>query len=143
DPLETLKDAWANFRDDSFILQYLSPRLLREFRLFQLHERADSPFLQVDAIHDEAGFRAVRQKLASQYDASARDPAIEVVSADLSGTRRLNLFHRVRDGVLLDKSECDRTLLHVAHLWGYRVKMFEVDANTNETLREHEALPMP
>ncbi|MEO0798354.1 MAG: SpoVR family protein [Pseudomonadota bacterium] len=143
DPLETLKDAWANFRDDSFILQYLSPRLIREFRLFQLHERADSPFLQVDAIHDEAGFRAVRQKLASQYDASARDPAIEVVSADLSGTRRLNLFHRVRDGVLLDKSECDRTLLHVAHLWGYRVKMFEVDANTNETLREHEALPMP
>jgi stage V sporulation protein R len=143
DPLAALKDAWADFRDDSFILQYLSPKLIRDFRLFQLHERADSPFLQVDAIHDETGYRQVRQRLAAQYDASARDPDIQVVSADLSGTRRLNLFHRVRDGVLLDKAECDRTLLHVAHLWGYRVKMFEVDAESGETLREHEALPMP
>ncbi|MEO1265721.1 MAG: SpoVR family protein, partial [Pseudomonadota bacterium] len=143
DAMGTLKDAWADFRDDSFILQYLTPKLIREFRLFQLHERADSPFLQVEAIHDEEGYRRVRQRLASQYDASARDPDIQVVSADLSGTRRLNLFHRVRDGVLLDKNECDRTLLHVAHLWGYRVKMFEVDAESGETLREHEALPMP
>ncbi|MEM1422274.1 MAG: SpoVR family protein [Pseudomonadota bacterium] len=143
DALGALKDAWADFRDDSFILQYLSPKLIRDFRLFQLHERSDSPFLQVEAIHDEAGYRAVRQRLAAQYDASARDPDIQVVSADLSGTRRLNLFHRVRNGILLDKAECDRTLLHVAHLWGYRVKMFEVDAESGETLREHEALPMP
>jgi len=143
DSLGVLKDAWADFRDDSFILQYLSPRMMRDLRLFNLHERAESPFMQVEAIHDERGYRDVRRRLASQYDASARDPDIQVVSADLSGTRRLNLFHRVRNGVLLDKKECDRTLLHVAHLWGYRVKMFEVDADSGETLREHEALPMP
>ncbi|MEL6297303.1 MAG: SpoVR family protein [Pseudomonadota bacterium] len=143
DAIPVLKDAWANYRDDSFILQYLSPHLIRQFRLFQLHERADSPFLHVEDIHDDAGYRAIRRKLAEQYDTSARDPDIQVVSADLSGTRRLNLFHRVRNGILLDKNECDRTLLHVAHLWGYRVKMFEVDADTGETLREHEALPMP
>ncbi|MGF1649573.1 MAG: SpoVR family protein [Hyphomicrobiaceae bacterium] len=141
--IEVLKSAWADFRDDSFILQYLSPKMIRELRLFQLHERSDSPFMQVKAIHNENGYREVRQKLSLQYDASARDPDIQVVSADLSGTRRLNLFHRVRDGVLLNKTECDRTLLHVAHLWGYRVKLFEVNADTGETIREHEALPMP
>jgi spore cortex formation protein SpoVR/YcgB (stage V sporulation) len=44
---------------------------------------------------------------------------------------------------LLDKTECDRTLLHLANLWGYRVKLIEVDYETGKNLREHEALPMP
>jgi spore cortex formation protein SpoVR/YcgB (stage V sporulation) len=30
----TLKDAWANYRDESFIKQFLSPRLIRKFKLF-------------------------------------------------------------------------------------------------------------
>ena len=81
--------------------------------------------------------------LASQYDASARDPDIQVVSADLSGGRRLTLQHRARNGILLDKEQTDRTLQHVAHLWGYRVKMVEADADTGKTLKEHEALPLP
>jgi hypothetical protein len=51
--------------------------------------------------------------------------------------------HRVRHGVLLDKEQCDRTLQHVAHLWGYRVKLIEVDAEYGKTLKEHETLPLP
>ena len=143
DPLGTLKTAWAEFRDDSFILQYLSPKVMREFRLFHIHDRSDSPFMQVESIHNEQGYRDVRRKLAAQYDTSITDPDIQVVSADLSGGRRLTLHHKVRNGVLLDKQACDRTLLHVAHLWGYRVKLMEMDSVTGEMLREHESLPMP
>lgn len=143
DALATLREAWANYRDDSFILQYLSPRVIRDFRLFQIHDSSGSPFVEVKAIHDEAGYRRVRKALAAQYDASARDPDIQVVSADLSGGRRLTLHHRVRHGVLLDKDQCDRTLQHVAHLWGYRVKMLEIDAESGRTLKEHETLPLP
>jgi spore cortex formation protein SpoVR/YcgB (stage V sporulation) len=143
DAMGNLKEAWAHFRDDSFILQYLSPKLMREFRLFQIHDNTGSSFVEVKAIHDEVGYRRVRKVLAEQYDAAARDPDIQVVNADLSGGRRLTLQHRVRRGVLLDKEQCDRTLQHVAHLWGYRVKMVEVDAETGKTLKEHEALPLP
>ncbi len=53
------------------------------------------------------------------------------------------LPHRVRNGVLLDKEEADRTLLHLAQLWGYRVRLVEVDNESGKTLKEHEALPMP
>lgn len=143
DPLGTLKTAWAEFRDDSFILQYLSPKVMRDFRFFHIHDRSESPFMQVERIHNEVGFRDVRRKLAAQYDSSVTDPDIQVVSADLSGGRRLTLQHRARNSVLLDKKMCDRTLLHVAHLWGYRVKLMEIDYDSGELLREHEALPMP
>jgi spore cortex formation protein SpoVR/YcgB (stage V sporulation) len=143
DPYPTLKEAWANFRDDSFIMQYLSPKVIRDFRLFQIHDSSDSPFVEVKAIHDETGYKRVRKALATQYDSAARDPDIQVTSADLSGGRRLTLAHRVRNGVLLEKDLCDRTLQHVAHLWGYRVKLVEQDAETGKTLKEHEALPLP
>ena len=143
DAMGTLQEAWAEFRDDSFILQYLSPKLIRDFRLFHVHDRSGSPFVQVNSIHDETGYRNMRKQLSDQYDTGVRDPDIQVVSADLSGDRRLVLHHRVRNGVLLNKNECDRTLLHVAHLWGYRVKMMEMDYDTGELLKEHEALPMP
>jgi stage V sporulation protein R len=143
DPMGTLKEAWADYRDDSFIQQYLSPKVIRDFRLFSLHDSSDSPFVEVKSIHDENGYRKVRNSLAAQYDTAARDPDIQVVSADLAGGRRLTLQHKVRNGVLLDKEQCDRTLQHVAHLWGYRVKMAEVDNETGKTLKEHEALPLP
>src|SRR5260370_24376094 len=39
DHMNVLKHVWANYRDESFILQYLSPPLMRHFRRF--HVTAD------------------------------------------------------------------------------------------------------
>ena len=142
-PMEVLKDAWANYRDDSFIQQFLSPKLMRDFHFFHIYDDSGIAFVEVKSIHDERGYKEIRKRLSDQYDTSSRDPDIQAVNADLSGGRRLTLHHRVRDGILLDKEQCDRTLLHVAHLWGYRVKMMEMDSKTGELLKEHEALPMP
>jgi len=143
DPMTTLRDAWANYRDESFVLQYLSPKVMRDFRLFHLKNDADNPAMRVEAIHDEQGYRKVRRMLARQYDVSTQDPDIQVTDADLAGSRRLVLTHFVRDGILLDKEECDRTLMHVARLWGYRVRLVEADAATGRKIREHETLPLP
>jgi spore cortex formation protein SpoVR/YcgB (stage V sporulation) len=143
DYMSVLKQAWADFRDESFILQYLSPKVIRDFRLFHLRDQSDSPASRVEAIHDEQGYRHVRRTLGRLYDVSQQDPDIQVTDADLSGSRRLVLTHFVREGVLLDKDECDRTLMHVARLWGFRVRLVEVDAVSGAKLREHEALPLP
>ena len=143
DWMAALKQAWAEFRDDSFILQYLSPKVIRDFRMFSVHDDATSPVARIEAIHDEQGYRNVRRQLARHYDVSATDPDLAVTDADLAGGRRLVVTHRVRNGVLLDKEQCDRTLFHLAALWGYRVKLVEVDAESGKSLREHESLPMP
>ena len=143
DGLAALKTAWAEFRDESFVLQYLSPKVIRDFRFFSIKNDAGAPAVKVGAIHDERGYRRVRQGLARYYDANVDDAQLEITDADLSGARRLVVTHRVRNGVLLDKEECDRTLLHLAQLWGYRVRLVEVDNETGKTLKEHEALPMP
>lgn len=141
--LDLLKSTWADFRDESFILQYLSPKVIRDFRFFRLHDDAGEPITEVTGIHDERGYREVRQALAAQYDVSRLDPDIKITDADLSGTRRLALVHNVRNGILLSKKDCELTLQHIAQLWGFRVKLSEVDEETGKSLRELEALPLP
>ncbi len=73
DTMAALRNAWANYRDESFIEQFLSPKLMRDFRLFSLFDKADDPAYRVGAIHDERGYRAVRASLSRQYDTSG-DP---------------------------------------------------------------------
>jgi stage V sporulation protein R len=131
-----LRHAWANYRDESFIQQYLSPKLIRDMRLFVLLDEADEPFYRVGNIHDERGYRRVRQALARQYDPGIADPDIQVVDADLKGDRVLRLRHTVRDGIPLAESDRDQTLQHLRALWGYPVQMRGTDRLTGAPIYE-------
>lgn len=126
----TLKDAWANYRDESFILQYLSPRLIREFKLFALTDDADDSHLMVSGIHDEDGYRQVREMLARGYDPGVIDPDIQVIDVDLKRDRQLHLRHAMRKGIPLAEKSRDEVLKHARRLWGYDVSMVCVDADS-------------
>lgn len=134
-----LRDAWANYRDESFILQYLSPAVIRKFRLFQIADDSSKPSLRVDAIHDELGYRRIRSALSKQYDLSRREPDVQVVDVDLKGDRCLVLAHFVHEGVLLEEKTCRSVLRYTASLWGYSVKLLEIEAATDKVLKTYEA----
>jgi spore cortex formation protein SpoVR/YcgB (stage V sporulation) len=138
DPYGTLRAAWANFRDESFVLQYLSPHLIRKFRLFEVTDDSAEPTMRVDAIHDELGYRRVRSALSRQYDLARREPDIQVVDVDLAGDRCLVLSHTVYNGILLEEKTCQSVLRHIAGLWGYNVRLVETDAVGDEILKTHE-----
>lgn len=118
-----LKDAWANYRDESFILQFLSPEVIRRFRLFTLKDEADDPFYTVSAIHDERGYRTIREALARSRDISLQEPDIQIVDVDLRGDRVLHLRHYPQDGIPLDKRSREMSLQHLRTLWGHPVEM--------------------
>jgi spore cortex formation protein SpoVR/YcgB (stage V sporulation) len=139
DAMAVLRDVWANYRDDSFVAQFLSPHLIRKFRLFHVLDDTDEPILRVDAIHDEGGYRRIRQKLSRQYDVAWLDPDIQVVDVDLAGDRRLILHHRALNHVLLEEDDARQVLQHLADLWGYDVVLKELDPQTDAVLREHSA----
>ena len=139
EPMAVLRDIWANYRDDSFVAQFLSPHLIRKFRLFRVVDDSDEDSLVVDAIHDEGGYRRIRQKLSRQYDVAWLDPDIEVADVDLAGDRRLILHHRAHNGVLLEEEEARQVLQHLADLWGYEVVLKELDPDSDAVLHEHAA----
>jgi hypothetical protein len=55
-----LRGVWANYRDESFVRQFLSPNLIRKFRLFALSNTASESSVRVEAIHDAEGYRRVQ-----------------------------------------------------------------------------------
>jgi spore cortex formation protein SpoVR/YcgB (stage V sporulation) len=141
DPMPTLRYGWSEFRDESFILQFLSPHLMRKLKLFHLVDDSAQPVLRVDAMHDERGYRRLRRALARQYDPAWSDPDIQVVDVDLGGDRKLILEHRVTAGRLLEEQEARQVLRHLASLWSYDVLLREVDPVTGASLREHAVNP--
>lgn len=141
DAMAVLRDIWANYRDESFIAQYLSPHLMRQWRLFHLVDDPDESDMRIDAIHDERGYRRLRRMLARQYDVAWNDPDIQVVDVDLAGDRRLVLHHQVLRRALLQEDDARRVLQFIADLWGYDVDLKEVDSATGILFREHTAHP--
>ena len=141
DVMGVLREIWNNYRDESFISQYLSPALMRRFRMFHLHDDpAESIGIKVDAIHDERGYRRVRRELARQYDVGFIDANIEVVDVDLAGDRRLMLRHTTVKGAQLNEADARRVLQHLADLWTYDVALVEVDA-TDHVLKDYVVSP--
>jgi stage V sporulation protein R len=129
DPTAVLRHIWTHYRDESFISQFLSPRLMRQMRMFQLHDDPDlAEGIRVEAIHNERGYSRIRRELAKAYDVGWSDPNVEVVDVDLVGDRRLILHHNVVNGRLLAESDARRVLQHLADLWGYDVLLREIDA---------------
>ncbi len=124
--IETLDYAMRNYKDESFVAQFLSPRLMRELRLFSVLDDDERDKLEISAIHDESGFRQVRQLLADQYNLGQREPNIQVWNVDIYGDRTLTLRHFMHDRRPLGDST-EEMLRHVARLWGYDVRLESVD----------------
>jgi len=138
DWLKTLDFAMRNFKDESFIGQFLSPRLIRDLRLFSVLDDDSQPELEISAIHDEPGYRHVRRTLARQYDLSAREPDIQVYNVDLRGDRSLTLRHTQQDNRPLNK-DTDQVLRHLARLWGFSVRL-ETAFENGEVRVTHECI---
>jgi spore cortex formation protein SpoVR/YcgB (stage V sporulation) len=135
DVMGALKYAWASFRDDSFVAQYLSPHLMRKMRLFKLTDLQAEPEYRVSAIHDERGYNEVRRALARQYDPGPRDPNVQVTSVDLEGDRRLVLTHYLYNDVPLAEQDAMAVLHYVAELWGYDVELRGITPDDQQRYR--------
>jgi hypothetical protein len=69
------------------VAQFLSPKVMRDFRLFAILDDDKDARLKVSAIHDEAGYRRVREILSDNYNLGSREPNLQVWNVDLRGDR--------------------------------------------------------
>jgi spore cortex formation protein SpoVR/YcgB (stage V sporulation) len=142
DWIETLQLAMRDFKDESFVLQYLSPRLMREFKLFSILDDDQQAALEVSAIHDESGFRELRESLGRQYNLQNREPNIQVQSVDVRGDRSLTLRHIMDQRRPLDDS-ANEVLKHVHRLWGFPVHLHSCDDSSSTPKASWHCPPIP
>jgi stage V sporulation protein R len=126
DEMSVLKEAWANYRDESFIRQYLSDQLIREFNLFELRDSRADPNYEVTAIHDARGYDVIRETLANQYERHFVVPQIEVKRVD-AHSRKLYLEYKPYQKRAL--ANATKMIKYLETLWGHGVSIYDDKTN--------------
>lgn len=134
--LTTLDNAMRNFKDESFIAQFLSPTVIREMKLFHIIDDDRHPELLVGAIHNEQGYQTIREALSQQYNLGHLDLDIQVFSVDLEGDRSLTLQYTQQNRTPLGQSTND-VLKHLYSLWKFPVVLKAVDIKGQVTAEYH------
>ena len=135
----TLDFAMRNFKDESFISQYLSPKLIRDFKMFSISDDDRNRQIEVSAIHNKTGYQTVRSTLSEQYNLGSNEPNIQVYNVDVKGDRSLTLRHTQHLRRPLDKSAYE-VIKHVARLWGFDVKIQSIDEK-ERVVKTYECSP--
>ena len=126
DWLDTVHHAMANYKDESFILQFLSPKVIRDLKLFSILDDDTDSAISVTAIHDDAGYRQIREELADQYNVSKQEPDIQVYEVSLRGDRSITLRHMQHDHSPLHEDDAREVLKHMHRLWRFDVHLESV-----------------
>lgn len=132
--LETLDFAMRNFKDDSFVAQFLSPKVIRDLKLFCILDDDQRDDLEVSYIHNEEGYQRVRELLSEHYNLSFIDPDIQVYNVDHKGDRSLTLRYTQNKRRPLNPGDTDQVLKHLYTLWGFPVHLETVAQDGTVTL---------
>jgi len=129
DWLETFHDIMQNYRDESFLLQFLTPKLVRDFRLMNIQTREGLDHWTVDNTAGPEGFKSIRSQLSASYRLESAMPEISVMRYAHDTDRKLFLQHQSYNGKVLMKGQAEQTLKHLRLLWGFDVALETVDQN--------------
>lgn len=125
-----VNDAMRNYKDESFILQYLSKDVIKDLHLFSILDKDKEAELSVSAIHDEEGYAHIRETLSKQYNLSQNEPDIQVVRVNQRGDRSLTLRYVPTQNRPLGEDSL-QVLKHLHALWGFPVALEIVDESLN------------
>ena len=131
DWLDVINNAMINFKDESFIGQFLSPKVIRDFKMFNVGDNAADNYLSVLSIHNSEGYDKIRSSLSRQYNLSNLEPNIQVSKVDIRGDRSLTLSYIPVNKKPLADNKHDM-LKHVYRLWGFEVRLVQIDEDGSE-----------
>lgn len=127
--LENVKHVAFNHKDSDMIDQFLSPKLIRDFKFFNVLDDYRDDKLEISNIHNDNGYRNVRQILARQYDLDYVIPNIQVYDVNRWKDRSIMLKHYSYNKKLLHHENTVSTLKQLNNLWEFDVHMETVDDN--------------
>ena len=116
-----------NFKDESFILQFLSPKVIRDLKLFCILDDDQNETIEVTAIHDEFGYRNVREQLSNQYNMSQQEPNIQIYNVDLRGDRSITLQHTQHNRIPLAEDDAKEVMRHLHRLWRFDTHLHSLE----------------
>lgn len=130
--LPTLTDIMENYRDESFVLQFLSPAVARKFKFLVASNDEESMYTTISDVHDADGLSSIRRALSNQYSNHYYIPHIEIYRADLQGSRTLYMRHRTNTNNKLSKTDIEMCMAYIELLWGYNIDLISTTYDGKE-----------
>lgn len=118
---EEIRKAASDYNDESLVAQFLSPNLMRKYKMMLVKAYGTGDRALVTEICDDAGYEAIRKNLSCSYNPINHVPEITVKKADLKKDRYLQLEYSPYNGRRLDEGYANDTLRAIMQLWGYNV----------------------
>ena len=134
DWVENWHHAFTNFRDDSLIQQFMTPKLMREMKLFILDSKQIADKYNIANVSNESGYKRIRNQLADNYNVMKLIPDIQVTHVDFD-SRMCHLTHYTDDHVLLDDASALAVLDNFNELWGFPCSITTCDRTTGDVLK--------
>lgn len=141
DWLTSLDLAMRNYKDESFIAQYLSPHLIRDLKLFHIVDDDTQSEIVVESIHNEQGYQRIKTALSQQYDLGAIDPNIQIFQVNTEDDRALTLQYTQFNRIPLAENTLE-VLKHLHTLWKFPVILQTMDTQ-GEVIAEYNCPPLP
>ena len=118
------------YRDESFILKYLSPKVIRDFKMFSVYDDEESATYRINEVHDDDDILNIREKLSKQYSINDMLPHLEITGVDWDDTRFLEVKQTIHQGKLLEMKTANLTTSYLEDLWGYPIVWDVVEEET-------------
>jgi stage V sporulation protein R len=132
---ETFRSIVENYKDETFVLQFLSPTVIRDLHLFEIHDEINKDHVLISHIHDEFGYKAIRKSLSEWYNRARYVPDIQVLDVCVYGDRCLTLDYTSLDEKEILISQAKNVIDYVRFLWGFPVKLIG-DGDVSKVLVE-------
>ena len=101
---------------------------MRDMKFFAILDDDQNEDIHVTGIHDDSGYRRVREALSAQYNLGNNEPNIQIYSADVRGDRSPTMHHYRHNRKPLDDG-AKEVLKHVHRLWGFHVHLHSMQGD--------------
>ena len=136
DWVESCLDAVRNYRDESFVLQYLTPATVKKWHLFEITNKQANDYIEVTNIQNANGYNNIRRSLSEHYSLAGKLPNIQVLDANFKGNRELTLLYTPVNGAKLSSKSKADVIAHIHYLWGYPVSIEEATPNMDSLIKD-------
>lgn len=131
--VETVNYVVENYKDETAILEFLTPNLIRKLKLFNLETTAWSNEYTIAATHTNKDHDEIRKKLSRQFNLFSMVPDVECWATGNIKKELLTLNLEIRTFLnnSLDKEYLDAIVQYLQFLWGPQIEITHRSSNGN------------
>lgn len=117
-----IKRAAYGYKDESFISQYLSPKVIRDYKFLHIRHDFEHRQIVMEDTHDEIGYGKIINQLSKQYDFFNKVPPMTAFTTGGQKEKlRVNIIESDSRKVHMDNMESVQVYIEI--LWEGRVEV--------------------